>query len=51
MDNKAMEEGMTLLIETVRRLVEKEIPIKLAEAFDTETNASAELPPGFAAGL
>ena len=25
--------------------------IQLAEAFDTETNASAEFPPGFAAGL
>ena len=33
-DNKATEEGMTLMIETVRRLVEKEIPIKRAEVFD-----------------
>ena len=33
-NDKATEEGMTLLIETVRRLVEKEIPIKRAEVFD-----------------
>ena len=33
-NDKATEEGMQLLIDTVRRLVAKEIPIKRAEVFD-----------------